>query len=842
MSFALGVDLGTSNTVAVVRWPDGRTRPLLFDGVPILPSAVYLDPEGRLHVGRDALRMAALDPARLEPNPKRRVDEATVLLGNREVPTVDLLAAVLGVVARAAVEATGFLPPAVLTYPATWGQARRSVLAGAAVKAGWPPPVLVPEPVAAARYFADVLRRPVPVGASIAVFDFGGGTLDVAVVRNTGTGFAVLGAGGIEDLGGLDVDAALVEHLGGLLAGTAPAAWAALANPNSTALLRDRGRFWDDVRGAKEMLSRAPVAPVPVPGQDQAVHLTREELDRIAGPLMQRAVYETAAVIQRCGLRPDQLAGLFLVGGSSRLPIVARLLHAQLGIAPTVLEQPELPVAEGALAELVPPVSSPAGPPVAVSAPPASPAPAPPPPAAPPKRRRWYRHPLTWIAAGAAVAVLGAATLLAVFLRGSYPEVAFTQNMSQVDRIPGAGKSVSAAFAAVQGDHAYVAYQQNRDLTVTAYDLASKHPQWTQVLTAPGTSSSASWESLTALPDGVLAVVNSYSGDQPRAVFALAWSDHRTWQHPMASDDRVLPTPSTVVVTDHARHRLVGLDRGAGTEKWALGDRTDRYGPVNSAAFPVLAASDLGTPTGLHGESPGVLGDGRLVQLASDSTARIIDAASGKEVQSKGNRGDQRSVALAIDGRLYIGSGSSGYELISYDLGSLDDPRTVYVPADKTHTLKAIAPCGKHICLLDVADKATRLVAVDPGGGSKEAWHADVPGADRLTPLGGGVMVQDTAGSDFYTAVFGPGGEQLLSPADGKGKTGVRVTAGSVLLFAGDGASYPQDQSMYGFGLGKHTVVPIGQATKVRSDTCAWNTKLLVCPSDTEFTVWRFAT
>src|SRR2546421_11944211 len=131
VSHALGVDLGTSNTVAVVRWPDGRTRPLLFDGVPILPSAVYLDPEGRLHVGRDALRMAALDPARLEPNPKRRIDEATVLLGSHEVPTVDLLAAVLGAVARAAVEATGFLPPAVLAYPATGGPARRAGARGA---------------------------------------------------------------------------------------------------------------------------------------------------------------------------------------------------------------------------------------------------------------------------------------------------------------------------------------------------------------------------------------------------------------------------------------------------------------------------------------------------------------------------------------------------------------------------------------------------------------------------------------------------------------------------------------------------------------------------------------
>ena len=113
--YALGVDLGTSNTVAMLRWPDGRSRPLLFDGVPVMPSAVYLDQAGALHVGRDAQRMAALDPARLEPNPKRRVDEATVLLGDREVPTVDLLAAVLATVARAAVEAAGFLPPAVLT-------------------------------------------------------------------------------------------------------------------------------------------------------------------------------------------------------------------------------------------------------------------------------------------------------------------------------------------------------------------------------------------------------------------------------------------------------------------------------------------------------------------------------------------------------------------------------------------------------------------------------------------------------------------------------------------------------------------------------------------------------
>ena len=95
-AYALGVDLGTSNTVAILRWPDGRTRPLLFDGQPVMPSGVLLDDQGRLHVGRDAQRLAQADPARYEPNPKRRIDEPAVLLGDREVPTVDLLAALLG--------------------------------------------------------------------------------------------------------------------------------------------------------------------------------------------------------------------------------------------------------------------------------------------------------------------------------------------------------------------------------------------------------------------------------------------------------------------------------------------------------------------------------------------------------------------------------------------------------------------------------------------------------------------------------------------------------------------------------------------------------------------------
>nr|BFE67411.1 hypothetical protein GCM10020092_007120 [Actinoplanes digitatis] len=374
--FVLGVDLGTSHTVAMLRWPDGRTRPLLFDGQPLLPSAGYLDTTGRLHVGRDAVRLGQAEPGRLEPNPKRHVDAETVLLGGAEVPTADLLAALLGAVAREAVAATGFLPPAVLTYPAAWGSRRRSVLTTALARAGWPSTTrLVAEPIAAARYFADVLRRPVPVGSALAVFDFGGGTLDIAVVRNEGVTpqgqprFAVAASGGVDDLGGLDLDAALVAHLGTTLEKDEPAAWAALTEPVTLAQWRARRQFWEDVRGAKEMLSRTALAPVPVPGVEQAVRLTREEFEAAAGPLLRRGVAEAGSVLRAAGLDPADLAGLFLVGGSSRVPLVARLLHSELGIAPTVLEQPELPVAEGAIIASAAPSSDAAPAPAAGAAP-----------------------------------------------------------------------------------------------------------------------------------------------------------------------------------------------------------------------------------------------------------------------------------------------------------------------------------------------------------------------------------------------------------------------------------------------------------------------------------------
>jgi hypothetical protein len=347
---ALGVDFGTSNTVAVARWPDGRARPILIDGSPLLPSAVYAERDGQLIVGRDAVHSARLDPARFEPNPKRRIDDGTVLLGDREVPVADLFAAVLARVAEEWHRAVGPVRPTVtLTCPATWGSTRRTMLADAAASAGLAGARLVAEPVAAATYFAEVLGRDVPIGSAVVVHDFGAGTFDASVVARTAEGFEVLAVDGRDDIGGLDVDAAVVEHLGRGIAERDPVAWQRLTAPTTVEERRAQRQLWDDVRVAKERLSRTQSADLVIPLVNVEVHLTRDELEKLAEPVIAQTVEVTKAVMRWADLAEGRLAGVFLVGGASRIPLVATMLHRALGEAPVVIEQPELVVAEGSI-------------------------------------------------------------------------------------------------------------------------------------------------------------------------------------------------------------------------------------------------------------------------------------------------------------------------------------------------------------------------------------------------------------------------------------------------------------------------------------------------------------
>lgn len=337
----------------MLRWPDGRIRPLLFDGSPLLSSAVLLGADGSLHTGRDAAHLGRGNPERLEPNPKRRVDDDVVLLGSAEVPVRDLLGAVLARVAQEANRVAGRFGELTVTHPAAWGARRCALLVEAAERAGLGRPRLVPEPVAAATYFAHTMSASFPVGTRVVVYDLGAGTCDVTVLRRQPHGFDVIASDGLNDVGGLDVDAAIVAFL----EATYGALWSDAVS---------RRQVWDEVRNAKEMLSRTSGTVIAIPTLGKEAPLGREQFDGLVAPVLRPTVALTRSLIRDTGTGP---AAVVLVGGASRIPLVATLLTEATGLPPIVIEQPELVVAEGALH--LPPVGGAAA---HVSAPPAGPA------------------------------------------------------------------------------------------------------------------------------------------------------------------------------------------------------------------------------------------------------------------------------------------------------------------------------------------------------------------------------------------------------------------------------------------------------------------------------------
>ncbi|MGW3966747.1 type VII secretion-associated protein [Amycolatopsis sp. NPDC005003] len=374
MTVRVAVDFGTSSTCVVASVNGREPQVVVIDGQPLMSSAVYAAADGTLFVGQEAERQAAVDPSRYEPNPKRRIDEGELLLGENVLRVTDVVHAVLG---RAVSEARRLAGDAevdllVLTHPADWGAIRTRLLRQAA--GGLAREVaLVPEPVAAAVYHAatfapqDVTNdrtvefsgRP---GDALAVLDLGGGTVDVSVVRRLPPdtardragrpqrgGFQVLATRGDPGFGGADIDQALLEHVGSLVAGADQDAWRQLVEGRELVDRRRRRVLRQDVRGAKETLSRHAYTDVPMPPPFADAHVTREDLERLIAAPLGRAVELTVAAIGDAGLRPKQLTAIFLVGGSSRIPMISRLVHERTGVVPTSLDQPETVVARGAL-------------------------------------------------------------------------------------------------------------------------------------------------------------------------------------------------------------------------------------------------------------------------------------------------------------------------------------------------------------------------------------------------------------------------------------------------------------------------------------------------------------
>ena len=346
MTYALGVDLGTTYSAAAVHRGD---RPRIVElGVrsASIPSVVFLRDDGTMLSGDAAQRRAAGEPRRVAREFKRRIGDPTpILLGGSPYSAEALSARLLRWIVDHVAEREGGAPDAItVTHPANWGPYKTDLLEHAVRLAGLGSAVLLTEPEAAVRHYASQER--VEVGSVIAVYDLGGGTFDAAILRKAEIGFEPLGRPeGIERLGGIDFDAAVVDHVVRSLDGMVDA-----LEGDGAGALQALARLRQECVDAKEALSSDTDVSIPVslPNVQTEVRLTRAEFEAMIRPSLTDSLDAMRRALASADVTPDQVTAVLLVGGSSRIPLVAQLVSNEFGRPVAIDADPKHAIALGA--------------------------------------------------------------------------------------------------------------------------------------------------------------------------------------------------------------------------------------------------------------------------------------------------------------------------------------------------------------------------------------------------------------------------------------------------------------------------------------------------------------
>ncbi|MDG4822726.1 Hsp70 family protein [Asanoa sp. WMMD1127] len=345
--YALGVDLGTTFTAAAT-WRTGHAEiASLGSRAAAVPSVVLLREDETFLTGEPANRRGLTEPHRVAREFKRRFGDTTpILLGGVPYSAEALMGRLLRWTLDEVASREGGAPRAItVSHPANWGPYKTDLLRQAVRLSGIEEPVsFITEPEAAAVFYASQQR--IDPGAVVAVYDLGGGTFDAAVLRKTAQGFEILGQPeGIERLGGIDFDAAVFHHVAQALGGKL----AELDEDDPTAIAAV-ARLREECVAAKEALSADTDVSIPVllPTISTEIRLTRGELEAMVRPALYGSIEALRRAVRSAGVEPEQLHSVLLVGGSSRMPIVAQLVAAELNRPVAVDAHPKHAVALGA--------------------------------------------------------------------------------------------------------------------------------------------------------------------------------------------------------------------------------------------------------------------------------------------------------------------------------------------------------------------------------------------------------------------------------------------------------------------------------------------------------------
>ncbi|MEU8186986.1 PQQ-binding-like beta-propeller repeat protein, partial [Micromonospora carbonacea] len=458
-------------------------------------------------------------------------------------------------------------------------------------------------------------------------------------------------------------------------------------------------------------------------------------------------------------------------------------------------------------------------------------------PGSPPAARR--RRAL-WITVAAVLALAGVGVGAALwFTRDRYPGLEF-QNLAEVERVPAGEDRPTETLTALLGDAGYAAYPLPDDrLEIVAVDAGTGRTRWRKQTT----QAAQQWEALVAVPGAVAALSDPIGVDAPRELVVRdAASGEQRWSRSIGDDDRVIFGRDVAVLVDTAGNRLVGLRMRDGNQVWAQDNPRDSSGNARSAVLPVETAEAAGGPAYPDGtpRDPWRGRADRLVQIGADRSARLLDLAEGTVLRSWPAVADLDDQMVARDDRLYVvdDAGVGGYRLLGYDLTRVAEPTVLHSAADDGRRVAALVACGKHrACLLEApagdADRA-EVVAVAEGERAKR-WAT--PGARELVPVGAHLIVRRQF-PEATSTLFDPAGRAVLRD---RGGVAVRLDAGNVLIFADPLSGGEADRSLAGLAVDGTGPVELGLAEDVRSESCSWNTSVLLCGAAKDFVLYRFA-
>jgi hypothetical protein len=456
------------------------------------------------------------------------------------------------------------------------------------------------------------------------------------------------------------------------------------------------------------------------------------------------------------------------------------------------------------------------------------------------------RRPVWLTAVAAALVAALVAAVAWVWLRDPVREVTFETLRAGFELEATDVYQYGTARSVTIGDRAYVSWTtEDKELWVAAVNLAGDGGKGSKLWARKVRGTAQKWAGLYAVPGAVVAYADDYLNDPARIVVFSPTSGDELWRRDLGDDDPIWLFDSLLVHYDEEAGMLRGLEWSNQRVKWEREDPTPDGASAPERTFlRSVATSDQFRGPSLMGGGWAVAspsGTPRLVQIgASSKRAWLIDASKGTPIRDWANVGGTSDLYYAQDETLYVASYGAQYEVRAYDLGSDNEPTTLYTSRDTKRRWETMTQCGeKRLCVLDSVSadaKSTEIVVIDVGA-KKELRRMAAPGTDALLPFGDHVLATNLSGTPS-SVLYDASGKQMLSDAD-RNALGVRVNAASLLLFSEQVNEYPNNVSLVGQPL-SGSRVSAGALEEVRGASCSWNESHLVCVHKTHLKVWRF--